>query len=137
MDIIKLTIDGEPVAASRPRVTRKGWAYTPAKYEAYKQRIKFEIQSQYHGEVLTKAVAVKVVFYRSVQKSVSKVERERRLTNEHPPVMKPDIDNLFKAVTDACTGVIWYDDNQIVDVNMKKRYAEKPRVEMGISELGG
>lgn len=137
MNTIKLILDGEPVAASRPRVTRKGWAYTPAKYEAYKQRIKFDIQSQYHGELLTKAVAVKVIFYRSVQKSVSKIERKRRLSNEHPPVVKPDIDNLFKAVTDACTGVIWHDDNQIVKVKMEKRYAEKPRVEMEISELGG
>lgn len=76
------------------------------------------------------------MFYRSVQKSVSKIERKRRLSNEHPPVVKPDIDNLFKAVTDACTGVIWHDDNQIVKVKMEKRYAEKPRVEMEINELG-
>ncbi|WP_347553966.1 RusA family crossover junction endodeoxyribonuclease [Pediococcus acidilactici] len=106
MNTIKLILDGEPVAASRPRVTRKGWAYTPAKYEAYKQRIKFDIQSQYHGELLTKAVAVKVVFYRSVQKSVSKVERERRLSNEHPPVVK-DVERrdatVFKTKAEAET----------------------------------
>ena len=117
--MIKLVIDGEPVAASRPRVTRKGWAYIAPKYKAYKDRAHLIVKNQYKGE----------------QKSVSKAERNRRLLNEHRPIFKPDIDNLFKAVTDACTGVVWHDDNQIVSVQMEKMYAEDPRVEMEVEEL--
>ncbi|MCK2074552.1 RusA family crossover junction endodeoxyribonuclease [Pediococcus acidilactici] len=133
--MIKLIIDGEPVAASRPRVTRKGWAYIAPKYKAYKDRTHLIVRNQYKGEPLMGALKVKTTFYRSVQKSVSKAERNRRLSNEHRPIFKPDIDNLFKAVTDACTGVVWHDDNQIVSVEMDKMYAEEPRVEMEVEEL--
>ncbi|MEE6755535.1 RusA family crossover junction endodeoxyribonuclease, partial [Limosilactobacillus reuteri] len=37
--------------------------------------------------------------------------------------------------TDACTGVVWHDDNQIVSVQMEKMYAKEPRVEMEVHEL--
>ena len=49
--------------------------------------------------------------------------------------MKPDIDNLFKAVTDACTGIVWKDDNQIVSTKSDKFYSEVPRVENYVEEL--
>lgn len=133
--MIKLLFEGEPVAASRPRVTRRGWTYNAPKYEAYKSQAQLDAQRQYLGKPLKGALFVKVVFYRSVQKSVSKAERKRRLSNEHRPIFKPDIDNLFKAVTDACTGIVWHDDNQIVSVEMEKMYAEVPRVEMEVQEL--
>lgn len=78
---------------------------------------------------------VQIKFYRSVQKSVSKVERRRRLSGVHRPTTKPDIDNLFKAVTDACTGIVWKDDNQIVSTKSDKFYSEEPRVEIYVEEL--
>lgn len=133
--MIKLLFEGEPVAASRPRVTRRGWAYNAPKYEAYKSQAQLDARRQYLGEPLKGALFVKVVFYRSVQKSVSKAERQRRLANEHRPVFKPDIDNLFKAITDACTGIIWHDDNQIVSAEIEKKYSSKPRVEMEVDLL--
>lgn len=70
--MIKLRIDGEPVAASRPRVTRKGWAYIAPKYKAYKDNAHLTVRKQYKGEPLMGALKVKTTFYRSVQKSVSK-----------------------------------------------------------------
>lgn len=93
--MIKLVIDGEPVAASRPRVTRKGWAYIAPKYKAYKDTAHLAVRKQYKGEPLMGALKVKTTFYRSVQKSVSKTERSRRLSNEHRPIFKPDIDKIY------------------------------------------
>lgn len=34
--MIKLTIPGEPIPASRPRVTRRGFAFTAEPYRSYK-----------------------------------------------------------------------------------------------------
>lgn len=51
---------------------------------------------------------------------------------------KPDIDNLFKAATDAMTGIIWEDDDQICVNRSSKWFAaagEEPHVEVQIIAL--
>lgn len=133
--MIRLTIPGEPVAASRPQVPRFGSPYYKEPYNTYKKTVRKIIEKQYTDKVILEPLYVQIKFYRSVQKSVSKVERQRRLSGLHRPTMKPDIDNLFKAVTDACTGIVWHDDNQIVSTKSDKFYSEKPRVEIYVEEL--
>lgn len=38
---------------------------------------------------------------------------------------KPDASNILKGVEDACTGVVWQDDNQVVDVRVEKWHAHQ------------
>lgn len=133
--MIRLIIPGEPVAASRPQVPRFGSPYYKEPYNTYKKTVRKIIEKQYTDKVILEPLYVQIKFYRSVQKSVSKVERHRRLLGVHRPTMKPDIDNLFKAVTDACTGIVWKDDNQIVSTKSDKFYSEEPRVEIYVEEL--
>lgn len=40
------------------------------------------------------------------------------------PVVKPDCTKLLRAVEDACTGVVWRDDAQVVEQLATKRYGE-------------
>lgn len=40
----------------------------------------------------------------------------------------PDIDKLIRAVLDALTGVIWFDDSQVAYVEAMKRYGDSPGV---------
>lgn len=40
--------------------------------------------------------------------------------------VKPDRDKLLRAVQDALTGVLYVDDNQVFDGNVKKEYADYP-----------
>ena len=50
---------------------------------------------------------------------------------------RPDCDNLFKAVADALTGIVFRDDSQIAAAVIQKFYTEKdkgPRVEIKIME---
>lgn len=133
--MIKLTIPGEPIPASRPCVTRHGLAFTAEPYRSYKEKAHQVIKQQYLDTPISGALHVQIKFYRSVQKSVSELERHRRLSGLHRPTMKPDIDNLFKAVTDACTGIVWKDDNQIVSTKSDKFYSEDPRVEICVERL--
>lgn len=37
----------------------------------------------------------------------------------------PDLDNVLKAVKDACNGVVYHDDKQVVRVVMERRRAQK------------
>lgn len=48
---------------------------------------------------------------------------------------KPDIDNLFKGVTDSLSGIIWEDDRLICEVGKQRKiYGEQPRIELEIKE---
>lgn len=39
---------------------------------------------------------------------------------------KPDLDKLARAILDACTGVLWVDDSQVITIVARKRYIEPP-----------
>lgn len=39
------------------------------------------------------------------------------------PAKKPDLDKLARAALDVCTGILWNDDAQIVDLHLHKRFA--------------
>lgn len=51
------------------------------------------------------------------------------------PDSKPDIDNLIKLVCDACNGVVWIDDAQIVDCSAQKRYDKTPHTMIVVRQL--
>lgn len=88
-------------------------------------------QFQYKKEPLTGPLVVSLKFYRHVQSSVSKKERELRLTGAHRPVVKPDT-NYIKSTLDGLNGLLWEDDNQIVKIVAEKYYSDHPRVEIEV-----
>lgn len=53
------------------------------------------------------------------------------------PSVKPDVDNLIKAVLDALNKVIWKDDCQICVLNVSKTYANdgKPSITAVVHQL--
>ena len=48
---------------------------------------------------------------------------------------RPDADNIGKAVTDGCNGIVWRDDSLIVDWRVTKTYALDPRVLVAVTLL--
>jgi len=68
--------------------------------------------------VLLKAPFDKIVEYCNLNKP-------KTSKNSHP-VVKPDIDNFFKLLCDACNGVIWKDDSQICLAVVGKKYYPAP-----------
>ena len=127
--MIKLVIDGEPVAQGRPKFTTRGKfakAYDPAKSRNYKKYVALVARQQYKLKPLTGALKISCTFYRPIQQSGSKAVKNAKLKHITRPTVKPDIDNYFKCVTDALKGICWIDDNQIVDVEMHKHYDEQP-----------
>lgn len=63
----------------------------------------------------TDPIRLLVVFYLARPKSLGK-----RVAHH---TKKPDLDKLTRAVGDALTGVLWNDDSQVVDLQVRKRYA--------------
>jgi len=48
---------------------------------------------------------------------------------------KPDIDKTSRAILDACTGVVWKDDSQVVELRARKTYGLVDLVQVCVTEL--
>lgn len=137
-DQLFLTFDIEPVPQLRPRASARGrrvQVYDPPKVKAFKKLLHDLASDEYSCPPLLGALEVDVVFYRPVQRSLSKIEKSRRLNNTSKPVVKPDIDNYAKATLDALTGVLWHDDSQIVKLVSEKRYGETGKIIISVKPV--
>lgn len=142
---LKFEVVGEPVAQARPRVVRTKTGVRgidPAKSKNYKAWVKFcalnafrKLETKEPKKLMAAPLKVKLLIYRSIPRSDSNKLKTQKQNNDVLPTVKPDIDNVFKAVTDALTGIIWQDDKQIVNAEIAKRYSSMPRVEVEIEEI--
>ena len=135
---MKLVFEIEPVEQARPRATRMGRGihlYDLKKVSVYKKQLAMMCKFQYKQAPLTGPLKVELNFFRHVQSSISKKERKLRLSGSHRPVVKPDTDNYIKSTLDGLNGLLWEDDNQIVDLVAHKYYSDKPRVEIEVTKL--
>lgn len=137
---MKFEFDIEPVEQARPRATRmrKGIrVYDPKKVAVFKRQLGMLAKQQMLDrglEPFDGPLEVRMVFYRSVQTSISTKERARRLSGVHRPTVKPDLDNYIKSTSDALNGIIWADDNCIVGLMAEKYYADKPHLVVEVDE---
>lgn len=134
MTSLKFVIPGEPCAQGRPRFSTKGGfvkAYDPEKSRNYKAFVKYVAthEAQKQGWLYTELpLKVKVTACLAVPASKSKKFREAALEGKEKPTKKPDVDNLFKTVTDAMSGVLYKDDKQITKAIIEKVYDDPARL---------
>lgn len=136
--VIKHTFMLTPVQQQRPRATRYGRSirlYDPKAVKQFKQAVAEEAMLTYLNQPLSGSLAVTLVFYRPIQKSLSKAEKQRRIDGRHLPVVKPDLDNYIKSFLDALHGIYWQDDALITDIVASKRYDRQPRIEIKVNEI--
>lgn len=123
--VIPIEIEGPPVAAARPRITRFG-SYNPQK-DLMKQ-VAWEIKKQWRDKPLTGPLFVRMEFHVALPASWSKKKKQALLGQPKPT--KPDLSNYIKFIEDAANGILWEDDNQIVQLEAKKLYASTPKTIM-------
>jgi len=87
----------------------------------WKGDVKRFASEEYKGPLLDGPLKVTFTFYIGRPKGHF---RKNGLSNSAPayPTIRPDLLKYARAVEDACTGVIWSDDSQIVTEVLKKRY---------------
>ena len=140
---IKLVIYNEPIPQGRPRFARIGkyvHAYDPEKSRKYKQQVRFWATQQLKKidgfKPFENSLYVEVEFYLPIPSWWSKKKRMEAAQGIIRPTKKPDLDNLYKSITDALNGLVWKDDAIITDSHIKKRYtAELARTELLIKEV--
>ncbi|OYR95100.1 RusA family crossover junction endodeoxyribonuclease [Lactobacillus taiwanensis] len=150
---VEFTIEGPPVGKARPRVTRTV-TYTPAKTARYEDLVRYTAINSFKG-VFDKdePLDVKIIAYFEIPKSWSKKRKALCLSGIELPTKKPDIDNISKIIMDGMNPKtkrnkqlhkmvevmrgIYHDDKQVTTLLVKKRYSERPRVEVKVmKDLG-
>jgi Holliday junction resolvase RusA-like endonuclease len=119
----------KPQGKGRPRFsTGNARAYTPEKTKAYEKSIAWHYLAQ-GGKKLQFAgrPIILTLFARYKKRSTVIGDQAGALA----PV-KPDIDNVIKAVGDALNDVAWNDDVQIVSVYGAKLFAEDGKEQLDI-----
>lgn len=138
---MRFEFDIAPVEQARPRATRMGKGirmYDPQKVAAFKRQLGMLARQQMLDrglEPFDGPLEVCMEFHRPVQASISQRERARRLSGTHRPTVKPDLSNYVKALEDALNGIIWIDDNRIVQIVAEKKYSDRPRIVIKVNKV--
>lgn len=131
---VTIVVAGDPVAKGRPRMTRTGRAYTPAKTRQYETYARLVAQQEMQGRrLLEGALHMKLRVDLAIPSSWSKKKQQAALIGEVMPCVKPDLDNFLKAIADSLAGVVFADDKQVVSVTATKRYSQTPKMVVTIA----
>jgi Holliday junction resolvase RusA-like endonuclease len=134
------SVPGEPQGKGRARVGKSfgGHArmFTPAKTVAYEGLVAMAAQMAMGAtSPFSGPLAVEIEAVHSVPASWSKKRRNDALSGLAHPAVKPDIDNIVKAIADGGNGVAWVDDKQIVRLTAGKRYGTDPGVHVRVGTV--
>lgn len=137
--MIEFMVPGQPVGKGRPRIGRVGphaRMFTPAKTANYEDSVRYAAHHAMGGRLpLFGPVRVRMEIALQIPASWSGKKQQRAAEGLEHPTTKPDSDNVIKAIFDACNGVTWRDDVQVVELAMCKRYARAPGVRVWIDEI--
>ena len=136
---IEFTIDGKVRPKQSFRYTRFGHKYTPKDVKQYARDIQYSFYAKYPtwlpSFLYQKPLKVEIQVYKKISKSFSKTIKQKAITGEIRPLVKPDCDNISKNILDALNGVVYPDDKQIVELTVKKFYSESDYVKIKIEDI--
>lgn len=129
---IEFTVPGRPVPMARPRVTMHG-TYTPKRCRDYKSFVAMAAKAAMKGKKpMDGAICIDISVIYKPPKSWSKKKQETALMGELQPTSRPDLDNIYKAITDALIGIVYVDDAQITYATIGKCYRDVDEVYISV-----
>ena len=142
---IEFFVPGAPVGKGRPRAARRGRGagvvmFTPGKTADYERLVAATAAAALSCDALAHQLldgpleAVLEMRF-PAPASWSKAKRARALAGAEWHTSKPDADNVAKAILDACNGVVFRDDAQVVVLIATKAFSEEPGVRVVIREV--
>jgi Holliday junction resolvase RusA-like endonuclease len=130
--MLEFTIPVKPQGKARHRtrvvmIGKKPVAmqYSDRKAKAYEQAIRDSVIAQYKGDPLDGPLIVSICAWFKKPKS-------SRLAY---PTVKPDADNIAKAVLDSLNGILWHDDKQVCQLTIHKVYADRDAIELEVMRM--
>lgn len=143
---IQFTIAGNPQAKGRPRfriVKPKNGAdfvstYTPPETVQNEERIaRFAKHAMGGAAPCLLPVEILVELRMQIPVSWSKKKQVAAAAGKVRATKKPDLDNCAKSVLDACNGIVFADDGQVVQLTVRKLYHAVPAVVVAIRSVDG
>jgi Holliday junction resolvase RusA-like endonuclease len=133
---VTVVIAGPAVAKGRPRVTRRGFVYTPAATRKYEAHARLAAQQAMDGRPpITVPVRAEITVNLPVPTSWSAKRRDAALRGDVRPTSRPDTDNYIKAALDAINAIVVTDDSLVVELAAAKRYARVPQLTITVTPL--
>lgn len=130
--MIELIIPGIPVPWRAPQVTRNGAFSLQTQM---KNHIRREVAEQYKGPPLTGPLWVQFIFHMPIPTTLRTPERKLLAEGKYWPARRPDRTNMLKLYEDCLNGIVYVDDNQVVDGPVTKLYDKNPKVLITIKKL--
>ena len=131
-------IPGKAQAKQRPRMGRSGVVYTPKEtliYENYVKMCYSDYANQFGWLPYESQVRAEIEVLVAVPKSDSKTKKKAKIEGMIRPAVKPDCDNLAKCILDSLNVLAYQDDKQVVELSIKKYYAENAEVRVRLTEV--
>jgi len=127
IESIYIAVPGTPQGKGRARsVLRKNGTighHTPEKTRTYEGLIcSLGLDAMKGKEPLDGPVKLIMTIVMPIPPSWPQWKAKMASSNLIMPTVKPDADNVLKAVKDGLNGVVWHDDCQVVRVDMAKVY---------------
>jgi Holliday junction resolvase RusA-like endonuclease len=127
---MRLTINIDPVPASRPRTVKIGRGKKARTMSYYKQPYKgFKAKAEGAVKAALPAGHKLIDLKRMIVRVLVTVQKPKTSELDDP---MPDVDNYLKAVFDACNGVVWIDDRWVKRAVIEKQWGKKGRIDMEI-----
>jgi Holliday junction resolvase RusA-like endonuclease len=140
--MLRIVIEGEPVAQARPRLGRRGdrqFAYDPQKAEKgvvigqFRTALADAISTR--PEILiemaqAQSFHVELTHYTNLNKKDATELGMWQIFDFTVSPSRPDLDNYIKFILDCCNGVLWKDDCMITKIVAKKQYSRHPHTEI-------
>lgn len=133
--IVTFLVEGEPQGKGRHRTTKKGINYTPDKTILYENWVKVCYQTRTINKTLEGPLAMYIDAYYKMPKRGSIKKKEQMRKGISRPTKKPDGDNIAKAVLDSLNGIAYKDDAYVVDLTVRKYWADEGFIKIRLEEL--
>ena len=131
--IVEFVVYGKPRGKARPRFSRRSNSvYTPKATQTYEKQI---------AQAYIEASGGYTFGDKPIEIWITAVFPKAKTSKKEYPTLKPDIDNIQKAVFDGLNGIAYNDDKQIVTATIHKCFCmlegEEPRILVTVTEYKG
>lgn len=137
---MEFIVNGAPRGKQRARTfynARMGkmQSITPEATRDYERLIRWSFTQAGGKHMGDKDIIILITAVYPIPKSFTKRKRQLAEEGQIRPKVKPDVDNIAKAVLDALNGVGYADDKQVVAFSISKRYGAEPRLIVSVEGL--
>lgn len=128
-------VEGKVVPKQSFRFSYRG-GYVSNEVRQYACKVRNSFESEYPNWRVDDKNPFKMeidIFFK-IPKGKSKTFKMRCLADEIRPLKRPDIDNCGKNILDSLNGILYADDKQIIELTIRKHYAESDYVKISVKQ---